>query len=171
MNRLHEFLKVKHISLAEEKKAINRLIRRHRKSLRRTGVPSSSATNLTKANYLERVYTCDDLYRHGKDVVSKECRATHLALAYLKGYSYEHIERSVKHFTYGVDRTGKVVYYTGDVDLWNRVARIVAKYSNAGNYYAEPVKEREEYQKYLNSIKDDLRVWREKHEFYTTRKA
>lgn len=83
-------LKIKAKSLAAEA----RIIREEEIKLKRKARYARERQNTKAANHYERQRIA--LYDHRIDIVRWECRATHLARAFMKGYAYQDIERNAR---------------------------------------------------------------------------
>lgn len=125
MNYLDTCLKVKHTSLAAEAKIIKAEELRYKKH---------TEWLRSKQEYKESDLFRDDrmqLYHHRyrKGIVSFECRAAHLARAFIKKKPYASVEtRSKKNGGW------KTSHYSA-VKLYTRVAELIAKYESQEAYY------------------------------------
>jgi len=103
-------LKIKAKSHAAEA----RIIREEEIKLKRKARYARERQNIPAANHYERQR--QSLYDHRIDIVRWECRATHLARAFMKGYAYKDIERNARLDAY---TKGK---------LMGRVHKLLTKY-------------------------------------------
>ena len=102
-------LKIKLKSLAEE----SRIIRKEEKRIKKVSMA-----------YRDK-YALERLHLHRINVVRKHARETHLAYAYLKGYSYSEIERTAK-----------------TMPDWKSVEKMIIKYGDEtqrGNFQSWPI--------------------------------
>lgn len=103
-------LKIKAKSLAAEA----RIIREEEIKLKRKSRYARERQNVEAATHYERQR--QSLYDHRIDIVRWECRATHLARAFMKGYAYADIERNARLDAYTKGR------------LMGRVHKLLTKY-------------------------------------------
>ena len=103
-------LKIKAKSLAAEA----RIIREEEIKLKRKARYARERQNMAAAAHYERQR--QSLYDHRIDIVRWECRATHLARAFMKGYAYKDIERNARLDPYTKGR------------LMGRVHKLLTKY-------------------------------------------
>ena len=69
----------------------------------------------------------ENIYKHRKNIVRPEARATQIAIAFIRGYPYDVVETKYYDEGFGIEGQTLSVAYK---NFWDRVVNIVKKYSN-----------------------------------------
>lgn len=156
MNKLHTFLTVKHKTLAHEATVIRKEENKLRGMTKWAKIESNSSSVAPDEYRAIRM----ELYHHRKSVVGLEARATHIALAFLKGKPYVCVESQIDVSKYEIRHSNKQDIYPHhyyDQQTWKRVIELVSKYENqkaynySGNRRETPV------------IQEEIYAWRRQH--------
>lgn len=155
MNKLHTFLTVKHKTLAVEAS----IIRKEENKLRGMTEWAKNKSDTLSAEEFRDIRM--NLQHHRKSVVGLEARATHIALAYLKGKPYVYVESQIDPTKYYVSKRGneqKVIpYHYYDQQTWKRVIDIVAKYESERAYNWRTARRE------IPEVQAEVYAWRNQH--------
>lgn len=113
-----------------DEKSIQRIMMKAETKWRRNIQAQKTFSRISGRNDLSDIVSSHDMtresmYRHRKDVVRPEARATFIAIAYIRGIPYENVECGITDVAYSVCGITPPVYYN---QFWGRVIELVKKY-------------------------------------------